>query len=69
MAREKQKYVVGAVDNDTGCIYGREGFQHILATTLDNAERRADELWHKEKPAKNVIYELVPVDENGNRLT
>ena len=69
MAREKRKYVVGAVDNDKGCIYGSVGLQHILATTFDNAERRADEIWPKEKPAKNVVYELVPVDENGNRLT
>ena len=69
MVREKRKYVVGAVDNDTGYIYGSVGLQHILATTFDNAERRADEIWHKEKPAKNVVYELVPVDKDGRRLT
>ena len=67
--RQERRYVVGAIDTDDGYIYGSVGYQHILATTLDGAVKRADELWPKKSPDDNIIYELVPVDATGVRLT
>ena len=66
MARKKCKYVVGE-DADYGFVVGHgpnPPYYYAQPTTFKGAIRISKKLLYKA-----TIYELVPVDEDGRRLT